>query len=191
MNSNHTKILNALDHVIPRGPTEIAQIAGLTPKYVDAVISRVSGVKKIGRGRYIKSPDIETGMELATTGGGRLVPPPCPEDLSDMAASYYNIHVGHFCESGMLRESTWALFVQMAEAWGDWQEWLSLVAKAREKAPNRKGLVVIEDGEIRLSVLQKEKQRAEQHYSKLHRDFLNLALKLANKTKQGMRKGWD
>ena len=111
-----------------------------------------------------------------TIKNSEIVPIECPSSITGHARDYYRIHIGRLCKEKVVGENNWHLFLALCEAYGDWQDWRGLVAEQRASNPKMKGFFVVEGGKVKLSVMQSQKQKAEKHFQRMHREFFKSAL---------------
>jgi len=104
--------------------------------------------------------------------------PPCPRYVTGHARGYYFRNAKRLCNSGIIGANNWQLFVNLCSAWGDVQKWTELVLQMEEENPALMGIVAIENGAVKISTMQREKQRAEAHFDKLYANFFKLSSKV-------------
>jgi hypothetical protein len=119
-----------------------------------------------------------------------LETPPCPRYIIGHARGYYFRNAKRLCESGILGANNWQLFVNLCSAWGDVEKWTELVLRMEEENPQLMGVVAIENGVVRISEMQRQKQRAEAHFDKLYANFFKLSAKVFGTPKADDDDGW-
>ena len=131
---------------------------------------QIRGQKNIAYNQYgpKKTPTTIKNSEIA--------PIELPKTITGHAREYYWIHIERLCKEKVVGENNWHLFLALCEAYGDWQDWRGLVAEQRVASPKMKGFFVVEGVKVKLSVMQSQKQKAEKHFQRMHREFFKSAL---------------